>query len=187
MINSEIGYIENPANSNAIIRARTTRQIRSWELLRSIKALEVLNSELGKVDFPGIYVLFESKQGKQKVYVGEAKNIYKRLKTHISNPDDKIRNWDRVLVINDGRAATQSDFNDTVVRKALELHLIKLLRANKYKVVSQGESQNLNAIQKHLVSTLKEDLNFFINNTKQIRKNNNYGNGKKWPAPQRLF
>ena len=35
-----------------------------------------------------------------------------------------IKNWGKALVINDGRPATQSDFNDTVVRKALELYLI---------------------------------------------------------------
>jgi len=40
-----------------------------------MKALEVLNNELGKIEFPGIYTLFE---GKNKVYVGEAKNIYNR-------------------------------------------------------------------------------------------------------------
>ncbi len=56
----------------------------------------------------------------------------------------------------------QSDFNDTVVRKALELYLIKLFKANKYAVVAQGEPQKLNAIQKFLVTSLKEELNFFL-------------------------
>jgi predicted GIY-YIG superfamily endonuclease len=124
-----------------------------------MKALEVLNNELGKIEFPGIYTLFE---GKNKVYIGEAKNIYNRLKTHMANPEDKIKNWSKALVINDGRPATQSDFNDNVVRKALELYLIKLFKANKYAVVAQGEPQKLNAIQKFLVNSLKEELNFFL-------------------------
>lgn len=123
MSNNDIGYHEDPKNSDGIIRARTTKQIRSWEIPRTMKALEVLNNELGKIEFPGIYTLFE---GKNKVYIGEAKNIYNRLKTHMANPEDKIKNWGKALVINDGRPATQSDFNDTVVRKALELYLIKL-------------------------------------------------------------
>ncbi|MGB7001016.1 MAG: GIY-YIG nuclease family protein [Halobacteriota archaeon] len=124
-----------------------------------MKALEVLNIELGRIEFPGIYILFE---GKNKVYIGEAKSIYIRLKTHMSNPEDKIKNWSKALIINDGRPAMQSDFNDTVVRKALELYLIKLFKANKYTVVAQGEPQKLNAIQKFLVSTLREELNFFL-------------------------
>jgi predicted GIY-YIG superfamily endonuclease len=159
MSNSDIGYQEDPKNSEGIIRARTTKQIRSWEMPRTMKALEVLNNELGRIEFPGIYILFE---GKNRVYIGEAKNIYNRLKTHMTNPEDKIKNWNKALVINDGRPATQSDFNDTVVRKALELYLIKLFKANKYAVVAQGEPQKLNAIQKFLVNSLKEELNFFL-------------------------
>jgi predicted GIY-YIG superfamily endonuclease len=159
MADSEIGYYEEPKNSDGIIRARTTKQIRSWEMLRTIKAIETLNDELGRIEFPGIYVL---REGKNRIYVGEAKNIYNRLRTHINNPEDKIKNWNQVLVINDGRPATQSDFNDTVVRKALELYLIKLLKANKYTVVSQGEPQMLNATQRHLVGLLTNELNFFL-------------------------
>lgn len=159
MSNSDIGYQEDPENSEGIIRARTTKQIRSWEIPRTMKALEVLNIELGRIEFPGIYILFE---GKNRVYIGEAKSIYIRLKTHMSNPEDKIKNWSKALIINDGRPAMQSDFNDTVVRKALELYLIKLFKANKYAVVAQGELQKLNAIQKILVRTLREELNFFL-------------------------
>ncbi len=159
MSNSDIGYQEDPENGEGIIRARTTKQIRSWEIPRTMKALEVLNIELGRIEFPGIYILFE---GKNRVYIGEAKSIYIRLKTHMSNPEDKIKNWSKALIINDGRPAMQSDFNDTVVRKALELYLIKLFKANKYTVVAQGEPQKLNAIQKFLVSTLREELNFFL-------------------------
>ncbi len=159
MPDNDIGYHEDPKNSDGIVRARTTKQIRSWELPRTMKALESLNNELGKIEFPGIYTLFE---GKNKVYIGEAKNIYNRLKTHMANPEDKIKNWAKALVINDGRPATQSDFNDSVVRKALELYLIELFKANKYAVVAQGEPQKLNAIQKFLVNSLKDELNFFL-------------------------
>jgi hypothetical protein len=159
MSNNDIGYHEDPRNGNGVLRARTTKQIRSWEIHRTIRALEALNNEFGGIDFPGVYSLFE---GKNKVYIGEAKNIYNRLKTHINNPEDKIKNWEKAIVINDGRPATQSDFNDGVVRKALELYLIKLFKANKYTVVAQGEPQNLNALQKFLVGSLKNELNFFL-------------------------
>ncbi len=167
MTDSEIGYHEDPANGDGIIRARTTKQIRSWELPRTIRALESLNNELGKGEFPGNYILFE---GKKKVYIGEAKNIYNRLKTHMKNPEDKIKNWDRALIINDGRPATQSDFNDAVVRKALEHYLIRLFKANKYDVVAQGELQNLNAIQQFLFNSFHDDLNFFLLKKTLIKK-----------------
>jgi len=158
MTNNEIGYHEDPKNGNGIKRARTTKQIRSWEIPRDLKALEALNNEFGKMEFPSVYILFE----KNKVYVGEAKSIYNRLKTHINTPEDKIKNWDKAIVINDGRPATQSDFNDTVVRKALELYLINLLKANKYTVVAQGESQTLNATQRTIVTALMYELNYFL-------------------------
>jgi hypothetical protein len=158
MANSEIGYHEDPKNSNGIVRARTTKQIRSWHIPRSIKALDKLNDEMGKIAFPGNYILFE----KTKVYIGEAGNVYERLKTHNKTPEDKIKNWDNALILSDGRPAAQSDFNDTVVRLALELHLIKLLKANRYRVVSQGRQTTLNPIQKQMVSSLLQELNHFL-------------------------
>jgi len=159
MFEKDIGYQEDPRNGNDIIRARTTKLIRSWEFNRSQKSLKAINEEFGKIEYPCIYILFE---GKNKVYIGEAKSIYERIKTHLSNPDDKIKNWEKVLIINDGRPATQSDFNDNVVRKALELYSIKLFKTNKYTVVSQGESQKFNPIQKYLVDSLKEELTYFL-------------------------
>jgi hypothetical protein len=158
MADSEIGYHEDPKNSNEIIRARTTKQIRSWHIPRSIKALEKLNEEMGKIAFPGNYLLFDQ----MKVYIGEAGNIYDRLKNHIKNPEDKIKNWDNALIFNDGRPATQSDFNDTVVRLALELYLIRLFKANKYRVVSQGRQTTLNPINKQTVNSQLQELNYFL-------------------------
>jgi len=83
-------------------------------------------------------------------------------KTHHKNPEGKIKNWNDALIISDGRPATQSDFNDTVVRQAIESHLIRLLRANKYQVVCQGRKPTLNAMQRNLVSSLIEELNYFL-------------------------
>lgn len=154
------GYYEHPKNGNGIIRARTTGQLRSWGLPRKLKALETLHKEFGRTDFPGVYILFH--EIKKEVYVGEAKSLYNRLKTHIQRPEEKIKDWQYVLVINDGRPATQSDFNDTVIRKSLELYLIKLLKVNKYKVLSQGEAQRHNPAQQTIVESLISELNFFL-------------------------
>lgn len=160
MEEKNIGYYEDPKNGENIIRSRTTEQIRSWDFPRSLKALEVFNSELGKIDYHGIYILIETKLN--KVYIGEAKSLYTRLKTHNNTPEDKIKNWDRVVIINDGRPANQSDFNDNVVRYELEYYLITLFKANKYKVVAQGTKQILNSLQKVIVNKLILELNFFL-------------------------
>lgn len=160
MDEKNIGYYEDPKNGESIIRSRTTEQIRSWDFPRSIKALEMFNAELGKIDYPGIYILIESKIN--KAYVGEAKSLYNRIKTHSNTPEDKIKNWDRVVIINDGRPANQSDFNDNVVRLELEHYLISLFKANKYKIVAQGAKQNLNSLQKVIVTKLISELNFFL-------------------------
>jgi len=160
MEEKNIGYYEDPKNGESIIRSRTTEQIRSWDFPRSLKALEVFNAELGKIDYPGIYILIETKMN--KVYIGEAKSLYARLKTHSNTPEDKIKNWDRVVIINDGRPANQSDFNDNVVRLELEYYLISLFKANKYKVVAQGSKQTLNSLQKVIVTKLILELNYFL-------------------------
>lgn len=159
MPNRDIGCYQHPGNSNGIVRARTTGQLRSWELPRTQKALEKIHKEFHETEFPSIYILLEAEN---KVYVGEAKNIYKRLRTHMQNPEQKIKGWSKVLILNDGRPATQSDFNDTAVRKALELYVIKLLKANRYRVVSQGEYQRLNDIQQSCVTSLMSEINVLL-------------------------
>lgn len=168
MEEKNIGYYEDPKNGESIIRSRTTEQIRSWDFPRSLKALETFNSELGKIDYPGIYILIETKSN--KVYIGEAKSLYTRLKTHSNTPEDKIKSWDRVVIINDGRPANQSDFNDNVIRLELEHYLISLFKSNKYKVISQGSKQILNSPQKVVVTKLKTELNFFLMKKGLIQK-----------------
>jgi len=168
MEEKNIGYYEDPKNGESIIRSRTTEQIRSWDFPRSVKALETFNAELGQIDYPGIYILIDSKS--HKIYIGEAKSIYTRIKTHNNSPEDKIKEWERVVIINDGRPANQSDFNDNVVRLELEYYLIMLFKANKYKVISQGSKQTLNSLQKVIVTKLISELNFFLSKKGLIQK-----------------
>lgn len=164
----KFGYHQDPKNGVGIVRARTTGQLRLWELPRTLQALETIKREWGNLEYPGIYILIDS-EGK-KVYVGEAKDLYIRLKTHASNPEDKIKDWNRVVVINDGRAAMQSDFNDAVIRKYFELYLINLFKANKYSVVSQGEPQKQNPLQSSIIRTLIDELNFLLLKKNMITK-----------------
>ena len=165
----KFGYHQDIKNGDEIIRARTIGgHLRSWEIPRMMNALEVIKKEWGNLEYPGIYILFDSSS--KKVYIGEAKDIYNRLKTHMTSPEDKIKNWDRAILVNDGRTAVQSDFNDTVIRKSLELHLISLFKANRYTVVAQGEPQKHNPQQKSLFQALKEEFNFFLMKKNLITK-----------------
>lgn len=76
------GYREEPENSHGIIRSRTeTGRLRAWYIPRKLRALEILSREFGGTEFPGIYILFGDKR---KVYIGEAKSISTRLRTHRS-------------------------------------------------------------------------------------------------------
>lgn len=59
MAEDKLGYHEDPRNGEGVIRARTTGQLRSWELPRSLKALETLNKELGQIEFPSVYILIQ--------------------------------------------------------------------------------------------------------------------------------
>lgn len=159
IMNFGFGYSETPRNGDGIIRSRTG-ELRSWEFPRRQKTLEVFNNECDKIEFPGIYILlFEDKK---EVYVGEAKNLYNRLKTHMESPEEKLKDWNKVLIINDGRPSSQSDFNDTVIRRTIEHYLIKLLKLNKYYVLAQGEPQKLNATQKTTIDTIIPLVNFLL-------------------------
>lgn len=167
-IEDKYGYHQDPKNGIGIVRARTTGQLRLWELPRTLRSLETLKKEWGNIEYPGIYVLIDI--GGKKLYVGEAKDLYNRLRTHASNPEDKIKDWNRVIVINDGRPAMQSDFNDAVIRKSFELYLINLFKANKYSVVSQGELQKHNPLQSSIIRTLKDELNFLLLKKNMVTK-----------------
>ncbi|HLG29053.1 MAG TPA: GIY-YIG nuclease family protein [Candidatus Brocadiales bacterium] len=167
-IEDRFGYHQAPKNGVGIIRARTTGQLRLWEVPRTLQALETVKREWGNLEYPGIYILIDI--GGKRLYVGEAKDLYIRLKTHVSNPEDKIKDWNRVVVINDGRAAMQSDFNDAVIRKYFELYLINLFKANKYSVVSQGEPQKQNPLQSSIIRTLIDELNFLLMKMNMITK-----------------
>jgi len=159
MDNDNIGYSEHPQNGNEIKRARTTWQIRSWNIPRKQKSLKALIKELATVKYPALYILFEKRT---KAYVGEAEHFPARLKQHITKPDDKIKNWNEVLVISDGRPITQSIFNNKAVRQALEAHLNKLLKTNKYEVVASVRSPTLDQSQQYIFDKLLPELYFFL-------------------------
>lgn len=165
----KFGYHEDPVNGDGIIRARTIKgHLRSSDIPNTLRALEILKKEWGNLEYPGVYILI-STTGK-KVYIGEAKDIHNRIKTHMTSPEDKIKGWQRAVIINDGRSAMQSDFNDSVIRKSLELYLISLFRTNRYTVVAQGEPQKHNPQQKSIFQPLKEEFDYFLMKKNLITK-----------------
>jgi len=160
MFDNLIGYEEDPINGHGIIRARTTINLRYWEFARDLGTLNVINREFGASQFPGLYVLF---QGARRCYVGESSNIFHRLTQHINNPPQaEINNWDRLILLNDGRISAQSWLNDQAVRMELENFLKELLRFNRYNVLSQASAQELNPGQRRTTNILKSEIQMVL-------------------------
>lgn len=159
MVEQLIGYEEDPINGHSIIRARTTINLRYWEFPRDLGTLEIINLEFGGSQFPGLYLLF---QGDRRCYVGESSSVNNRLTQHFNNPPHEvINNFDRAIIINDGRIAAQSWLNDQVVRRELENYLRDLLRFNRYQVESNANAQVLNPGQRRTTQVLKAEI-FFV-------------------------
>ncbi len=148
-------YISHPRNGANISRSQT-RTLRTWNVPRTLKALSVLKDELEGDRYPSVYILFQS--GK-KIYVGETDSIFNRLKSHNENPQEGIIKWDKALVINDGRAARFSEFNDTAVRHNLEYYIKNLFLYNGYEVTSGARYQPLTPLQVSVYNYLVEEVN----------------------------
>lgn len=83
-------YIENPANSHGIVRAQTAG-LRSWESPRTDTALATFQSDWEEQPYPGNYILFLPAK---RVYIGEAKDLFSRLRNHFTRPEKKFAKWD---------------------------------------------------------------------------------------------
>jgi hypothetical protein len=167
----EYGYLSNPINGLGIVRARTVvGNLRMWDIPRSEEALETVVNEIGHSPIPSLYMLFDERSEK-KVYIGQTENLKGRLTTHMKTPEDKIKNWDRAIVINDGRNASQSDLNDENIRLVLEDYLVKLFKLNKYKIVTDSSrSPSLSSHQKILFLTYKEEIAILLSKKDKISK-----------------
>lgn len=167
----DFGYLDNPSNGLDIVRARTLiGNLRLWDMPRSEEALDIIINEIGLSPIPGIYLLFDERSDK-KVYIGQSENLKSRLATHIKSPENKIKSWERVIIINDARNATQSDLNDENIRLILENYLVDLFKINRYKVTTvSSRSPSLSAAQKALVDSFKEELVVLLTRKSKITK-----------------
>jgi hypothetical protein len=171
MESRDFGYLDNPANGLGIVRARTLiGNLRLWDFPRSEEALDLVINEIGHSPIPGIYLLFVAGSEK-KVYIGQSENLKNRLSAHMKSPEEKIKNWDRVIIINDARNSIQSDLNDENIRLILENYLIKLFKINRYKVTtSSSRTPSLSSTQSTLVNSFKEELIVLLTRKNKISK-----------------
>ncbi|HDQ00544.1 MAG TPA: hypothetical protein ENN22_15360, partial [bacterium] len=171
MENEYYGYLDNPANGQDIIRARTLLgNLRLWDFPRTIKAIDIIINEIGHSPIPGIYLLFENKHEK-KVYIGQSENLKNRLTSHMVLPDEKIKNWERAIIVNDARNASLSDFNDENIRLILENFLITTFKINRYKVVTaSSRSPSLSSTQFAIVDSFKKELIILLTRKSKITK-----------------
>jgi len=170
MSNWDFGYMDNPANGLGIIRSRTLLgNFRLWDMPRSEEALDIVINEIGHSPIPGLYLLFDEKN--KKVYIGQSENLKSRLATHITSPEEKIKNWERAIIINDARNASQSDLNDENIRLILETYLVKLFKINRYKVTTvSSRTPSLSATQKTLTNSFKEEIILLLTRKSKITK-----------------
>ncbi len=167
----QFGYLENPANCLDIIRARTLLgNLRLWDIPRKEEALDIVINEIGHSPIPGIYMLFDERSEK-KVYIGQTENLKSRLSVHFSSPEDKIKNWERCIIINDARNASQSDLNDENIRLVLESYLVNLFKINRYKVMTiTSRLPGLRATQMMLVNSFKDEIIVLLTRKSKITK-----------------
>jgi len=88
---------------------------------------------------PGIYFLFgiDEISGNSAVYIGEAENVYERLKQHLADPNKDF--WNEVVIF------TSKDENLTKSHvKYLESRLFQLAKSvNRYSLLNGNEPQTL--------------------------------------------
>jgi hypothetical protein len=153
------GWDIDPADGRGVVRGRTKLgQLVVW-LIPSDPLQSVIEEELGKgLSHPGLYVLMDEET--DHIYVGESANLRARLGQHLDHPPKELGRFDRVLIVNDGRAAVHSRFNDSTLREALEQAAIRLfLEGELYSVVNQQKRMpELSVTQQTLFEELKGEL-----------------------------
>jgi hypothetical protein len=153
------GWDIDPADGRGVVRGRTKLgQLVVW-LIPADPLQSVVEEELGKgLAHPGLYVLIDEQT--DRVYIGESSNLRARLGQHLDHPPKELGRFDRALIVNDGRAAVHSRFNDSTLREALEQSAIKLfLDGEVHSVVNQQKKMpELSVTQQTLFEELRSEL-----------------------------
>jgi hypothetical protein len=167
----ELGFLDSPINGLGIIRARTLLgNLRLWDIPRSEQALQMVIQEIGVSPIPALYILIDDRSEK-KVYIGQSEDISARLTSHLKSADPKIKNWQRALILNDGRNASQSDLNDENIRLTLENYLVSLFKLNRYQVVTAVTRQpSLSSLEAIIVAAFRQEINILLSNKGRISR-----------------
>jgi hypothetical protein len=89
----------------------------------------------------------------------------------VKSPEDKIKNWERAIIINDARNASQSDLNDENIRLILENFLVNLFKINRYKVTtSSSRSPSVSSTQITLLNSVKSEIIVLLTRKRKISK-----------------
>jgi GIY-YIG catalytic domain-containing protein len=158
-VRDRYGWDLDPADSKGVVRGRTKLgQLTLW-LIPAEPLRAVVDEELGKgLSHPGLYVLLDEES--ERAYVGESSNLKARLGQHLDHPPKELGRFDRALILNDGRAAVHSRFNDSTLREALEQATIKfLLEGGSHSLVNQQKRMpELSVTQQTLFESLRAEL-----------------------------
>lgn len=120
------GWELHPRDDDGVRRGGTKLgQLRVW-VVPLDKVVHITKSELGGgTPHPGLYLLLNPRAG--RCYVGESHDLQSRLASHAKNPPAELGGFDFAIILNDGRNAAQSLFNDHTLRLALEQAVVQLL------------------------------------------------------------
>ncbi len=164
------GWDLDPADAKGVVRGRTKLgQLRVW-IIPAEHIRSVSDSDLGKgLSHPGLYVLFDDE--KDKAYVGESSDLKSRLGQHLDHAPRELGRFDRALLLNDGRAAVHSLFNDSTLRQALEQATIRLFKDGSALSLanSQQSMPDLSVTQHTLFEKLRGELGHVLYELEMIR------------------
>lgn len=153
------GWDIDPADAKGVVRGRTKLgQLTVW-LIPSEPLRGVVDEELGKgLAHPGLYALLDDET--ERAYIGESSNLKSRLWQHLEHPPKELGRFDRALILNDGRAAVHSRFNDSTLRMALEQATIRLFADHGlYPLANQQKRMpELSVTQQTLFESLRREL-----------------------------
>lgn len=153
------GWDMDPADAKGVVRGRTKLgQLTVW-LIPSEPLRSVVDEELGKgLAHPGLYILLDDET--DRAYVGESSNLKTRLGQHLDHAPKELGRFDRALLLNDGRAAVHSRFNDSTLREALDQATIKLFAdGGVYPLANQQKRMpELSVTQQTLFESLQKEL-----------------------------
>jgi hypothetical protein len=153
------GWDLDPTDGKGVLRGRTKLgQLTIW-LIPVEPMRAVIDDELGKgLQHPGLYVLLDDET--DRAYVGESANLKARLNQHLDKPPKELGRFDRALILNDGRAAVHSRFNDATLREALEQATIKMFSdGGSYSLANQQKrTPELSVAQQTIFESLRHEL-----------------------------